>query len=259
MFAHFELPDKFYENDSYLRDTLAALAIDFEGPGVTLKPNIKTNSEVVPADSLCRVVDGIIKVYGNDRLLYFFETGDAFLSTSLHSAACQLFSEFPSVIETIPLDKIQENRADDKEFFTTFSRFQQVLSAQFHIFLQATSPPEIDVQPETRTFSPGDVIIIQETSPNQVFTLLSGEADVFMGEKNVGEVLVGEIFGAMAVTGNIPRSASVIARTHCVALSLPKENFLALARTHPETLFKLIDTMSRIIMDLNEKLRGSSS
>ena len=256
MFAHFELPEEFYVNDTVIRDCVQSMNIKFDQDTRTLKPNTETNIDILLPDAFCQVVDGIVKVYGNGRLLYFLETGDVFLSSSLQAAHCTLLSEFPSVIQSKSLQTIQDEYGATQDFLSNFDTIKQTLAAQLHILLQATSPPEIDIQPETRTYSPGDVVIIQETSPQEVFTLLSGDADVYMGDKKVGEILVGEIFGAMAVTGNIPRSASVIARTHCVALALPKENFLGLARTHPETLFKLIDTMSRIILDLNEQLKN---
>lgn len=252
MFAHFELPDEFYQNDSIIRESVRALSLPTATLSHTITPNKQTASGVFDPDMFCIVRDGIIKVYANSRLLYFLESGDVFFTTPIQNMRCVLFSEFTSVIDAYSLHTLIADA--DSNYCTQLVRIQQTILAQLHILLQSTTPPEIDLDPSTKTYAPGEVIIIQETSPEEVFTLLSGNADVYMNDKKVGEVLVGEIFGAMAVTGNIPRSASVIARSHCVALSLPKQNFLELARTHPETLFKLIDTMSRIIIDLNQRL-----
>lgn len=253
MFAHFELPDEFYQNDSSIREIVRTLNLPAPTRSHELTPNKQTASGVFDPDMFCIVRDGIIKVYANSRLLYFLETGDVFFTTPIQNMRCVLFSEFASIIDVYDLDALLATA--DSAYCSQLVRIQQTILAQLHILLQSTTPPEIDLDPITKTYAPGDVIIIQETSPEEVFTLLSGHADVYMNDKKVGEVLVGEIFGAMAVTGNIPRSASVIAQSHCVALSLPKQNFLELARTHPDTLFKLIDTMSRIIIDLNQRLK----
>ena len=112
------------------------------------------------------------------------------------------------------------------------------------------------IGPTVLSFNPGEAIIIQETSPHEVFTMLHGKAAAYLQDVHVGEIEQGDIFGAMAATKNSARSASVIAETFCVVSSIPQDEFFELVKTHPQTMHQLVSTMSSIIVSQNEKMLG---
>jgi len=108
-------------------------------------------------------------------------------------------------------------------------------------------------------FHPGDVIIHEGDDAHEVYTIMQGKADVFVDGTKVGEVLRDEIFGAMAVFTGSKRSATVIASENCSVLAVPRDEFVTLMQTHPETTMTLIENMARRIMALNAQLAESRS
>ena len=255
MFSHYELHQKFFENESELRDCLTLLFPIFE-EGTEARFNAGEEINFAQFDSNCAylIIDGIARVFSGRKLIYYLEQNDLILPACLGNPDSKLIFEFPATTQKIKLDQIYLRCLADYNFFLNWQTYLTIYSQQLHLFLHSTTHDHLDAKAETRSFQAGEAIIIQETSPHEVYTLLNGHAEVFVQDKKVGEILPGEIFGALAATNHIPRSASVIAQSPCVILVLQRENFLALAKTHPETLFKLVEDMGRVIISLNEKI-----
>ena len=108
---------------------------------------------------------------------------------------------------------------------------------------------------QSLAFSAGDIIIREGDEANLVYTLKQGHAAAYQDGVKVGEILPGEIFGALAAFCNTPRNATVRASTLCRVEALGKEHFTDLAREQPELCVKLIQDMARLIGDLNESIR----
>ncbi|MFY0663868.1 MAG: cyclic nucleotide-binding domain-containing protein [Natronospirillum sp.] len=104
-------------------------------------------------------------------------------------------------------------------------------------------------------FAPGEVMIREGELAGEVYHVVQGHADVYRGETKVGEVLPGELFGAMAMLCGTPRTATVIARSDVLVAAVPQEDFQSLIGRHPETAVTLMENMARAINDLNDRLR----
>lgn len=115
-------------------------------------------------------------------------------------------------------------------------------------------------QPHTGflSFTQGQTIINQGDDAHEVFTILSGAADVFVDNVRVGEIQADEIFGAMAVFTGEKRSATVVASENCTVLAVPREDFISLIQSHPQTTMTLIDNMANRIRKLNNLLADQS-
>lgn len=100
----------------------------------------------------------------------------------------------------------------------------------------------------------GEVMIQEGDYADTVYQLMSGSADVSVNGVTVGEVLSGEIFGAMAVFTGEKRNATVTARENCQLLAIPKQEFVTLIKAQPEIAMTLLDNMSRRIKALNEQV-----
>lgn len=105
------------------------------------------------------------------------------------------------------------------------------------------------------SFAPGDVMIHEGELAGEVYHVVEGHADVYRGETKVGEVLPGELFGAMAMLCGTPRTATVIARDDMLVAVVPQADFRSLIARHPETAVILLENMARAINDLNDRLR----
>jgi CRP-like cAMP-binding protein len=113
---------------------------------------------------------------------------------------------------------------------------------------------EVTGAPRMRILNPGELIIEQGTHSRGVYTLIEGLADVSVDGVQVGEIAASEIFGAIAAITDAPRSASVIARTHCLVMEVDRDNFKLMLQTHPSLVNKLIEDMARTIQDLNSQV-----
>ncbi|MGB1142128.1 MAG: Crp/Fnr family transcriptional regulator [Halioglobus sp.] len=89
-----------------------------------------------------------------------------------------------------------------------------------------------------------------------MFNMMSGVAEVLVGETNVGRIGDGEIFGAMAALTHGDRSATVRAKTTCSVVKVPKEQFTELIKSNPATIHSLLIDMANSIVNLNEQLAG---
>jgi CRP-like cAMP-binding protein len=106
-------------------------------------------------------------------------------------------------------------------------------------------------------FAAGDIIIQQGDEAKEVFTILTGKAQAFVDDVQVGDIFQDEIFGAMAVFTGEKRSATVKAVTPCNVLAVPKEEFITLIQSHPQTTMTMIENMARRIQTLNSQLTQS--
>jgi hypothetical protein len=121
---------------------------------------------------------------------------------------------------------------------------------QLSIHAQAHNTPHTGFQ----NVQPGDVIIQQGDIAEHVYTIINGEADVFVDGVKVGEIGEEEVFGAMAVFTGEARSATVIARTPCTIMAVPQADFILLIEAQPKAAVGLIENLARRIMMMNQQV-----
>ena len=127
----------------------------------------------------------------------------------------------------------------------------QGLLAHYHRQTQVQAPTGF------QHIEAGGVMIKEGDFADTVYQLMTGSADVTVNGVTVGEVLAGEIFGAMAAFTGEQRNATVIAREDCQLLAIPKAQFVNLIKAQPEVAITLLDNMSRRIKSLNEQVSDS--
>jgi len=107
------------------------------------------------------------------------------------------------------------------------------------LLLQATR------QLETRTFTPGEAIIVQDAEPDEFFIITSGEAKVYLIEPpgayeiHMDTIHAGQYFGEMALMHGGKRTATVRAATPLEVIALPQQTFLDLIEQSDETRAEL--------------------
>ncbi|MBS2023989.1 MAG: FAD-dependent oxidoreductase [Deltaproteobacteria bacterium] len=87
-------------------------------------------------------------------------------------------------------------------------------------------------------YEPGQEIFRQGDLGDRVYAILSGQAEVLVGEgaaqRQVAQLRDGDVFGEMAVLDNSTRSATVRSLTSLDVWSLPKRDFETLAQGVPD-------------------------
>jgi len=196
----------------------------------------------------------MVTLYIGDEALFVFEEGDLIGTEILFGFAdANISAEFAV-------------RADIFERAALFrgicahgamSHWTEYLTCRLNaqtVVLAALGKGDRDFSPEIKNYAAGETIIYEETAATDVYTLIQGHADVKVKGVKVGEVLTDEIFGALAALTNTVRTASVVASTHTIVLSLKRDKFLDLMRKRPETVLKMVENMARTIVDLNGRV-----
>lgn len=95
--------------------------------------------------------------------------------------------------------------------------------------------------------------------PNRIYLLLEGEVGVVAKDELIATIQVGEIFGEMASMGQMPRSASAVAKTDCRVVGLDDKQFRAALGRNPGFALMLMSIMIGRLRDTIASLGAPSS
>ncbi|HSG86598.1 MAG TPA: cyclic nucleotide-binding domain-containing protein [Candidatus Limnocylindrales bacterium] len=109
-----------------------------------------------------------------------------------------------------------------------------------------------------RFYEDGEVIVRQGDVGDCMFVVQDGEVEI-VREEDGREVHVGsagrnEVLGEMAIFDRQPRSATIKAKGRARILTLDKRNFLRRINEDPSLAFRMIETMSHRVRELNDQV-----
>jgi CRP/FNR family transcriptional regulator, cyclic AMP receptor protein len=211
---------------------------------------------------LYRLTSGQLSLIIRDEIVFTFEEGDLVgLEHAFGLSEAKVSGEFAVRADEYDAAALQESIVSAgmtslwNEYLTTR------LNGETRI-IAALGRGEKQFTPEIRNHQPGETIIAEGTSADEVYTLLQGHLNVLVGGVKVGEILPDEIFGALAALTESPRTATVVTSEESLVLSLRRDKFLELMQHRPGTVLNMVKDMARTIVDLNEKvvkLSGTAS
>lgn len=110
-----------------------------------------------------------------------------------------------------------------------------------------------------RRVAAGDAIVEEGKSGVGFFIVLEGTAEASAAGRT-RELGAGAYFGEMALLGaDVPRSASVTAKTEVRLASLPSWGFKPLLDEHPELAVTMLETMATRLRDAEQRLRETQA
>jgi CRP-like cAMP-binding protein len=104
------------------------------------------------------------------------------------------------------------------------------------------------------SFTAGTPVVEEGMLGATMFIVLSGEAKVVRGSRRLSTLRPGDFFGEVALLDGAPRSATVVADTHLVAIRLYRRTLLRLLEAQPDLARKILDVLVRRIRDVTSSL-----
>ncbi|GAA6136130.1 cAMP-binding protein CbpA [Oceaniserpentilla sp. 4NH20-0058] len=207
-------------------------------------------------EQLGLIRSGLVTVINDDVDVACFEPGDIIGLHRVFGLPCgRLRADDTVEIELVHRDDFMEYINSDphrqhrfSNYLLTCMGFYEVMLSHYHRQSHVQAPTGF------QNVAKGGVMISEGDFADTVYQLISGSADVTVKGVTVGEVLSGEIFGAMAAFTGEKRTATVIAREESQLLAIPKVEFVNLIKAQPEVAVTLLENMSRRIQSLNEQL-----
>ena len=110
-------------------------------------------------------------------------------------------------------------------------------------------------------FEDGEMVFRQGSTDGDAYFILEGAVDV-LTERNGHEVKVAHLpryalFGEISALCDIPRTATVRAQGHLVALRIPKESFVELIGGSPGVALQVIRVLARRVADTTSDLAAT--
>ncbi len=205
------------------------------------------------------VVDsGSLAARYRGRQVYVLEEGDLLLPDITGNAengdAVSFGSPAGASLRSFPAMEFLQRVFDEPAAIKLWTRLLITYAGIMLRFTAAQIPEDPSSSPGFQIYDPGQIIIRQGERADYVFNMTSGSAEVEVDGVTVGRIGEGEIFGAMAALTNADRSATVVARTECSVVKVPKEQFTELIKNNPATIHSLLVDMANSIVNLNEQL-----
>ncbi|MFD2230789.1 Crp/Fnr family transcriptional regulator [Alkalimarinus sediminis] len=230
-----------------------ALSSIIEWPGKTL--NLLPGADLCHAlaqGQIARVEGGIIHVNWKERTAFILQKGDFITHfNDYDEQALSYIVEESASVACINSDALNTQLASDQHALQQWHNLLLMQSAIFSNAYGASVKQGIRPAAGFQRYVAGDTIIKEGEPAEHVFTLLKGAATASVRSVPLGAINEGEIFGALAaITGEI-RNATVKAQSNCTVMAVPKEQFLDLIKSQPETCLQMIQTMAYQITTLN--------
>ncbi|RCK28657.1 cyclic nucleotide-binding domain-containing protein [Thalassospira lucentensis] len=106
---------------------------------------------------------------------------------------------------------------------------------------------------QRQRFKKGDLVFQQNDTCNRAYFLIFGRMDVVINvpgtgrQKRINTITEGTLFGEVALLDGAPRSATIVATTDALCLSLDGTDFAALRQDHQDIVTRLLLNLNRIL------------
>jgi CRP-like cAMP-binding protein len=112
-------------------------------------------------------------------------------------------------------------------------------------------------------YDAGKVMCRQGDPADAAYLIIEGEADIIVdtpsGPLTIATLGAHDIVGEMAILGDVPRTATVQARTRLIALRIAKDPFMRMVREFPTMAISIMRELAHRLELTNNQLRNAIS
>ncbi len=254
MFTNEPCPDQcihlWDECRSWAAKFLAGAPLKSENRRLTAESEVDFSQQ-----SVYLIKEGLLRETLDSRIIINHEEGDLVGLDRLYlTQYTQISTSFAIIVDEYDGQVLVDYIQSDQQRLSAWNQYLISMFKAYQLLAASYNHEELEFRPEIREYEKDDVIIQEGATENEVFTLISGSAQVVVGDTPVGQVHRDEIFGAIAALTGTPRTATVIASSNCTVLVVQSDRFKHLLTTRPDTVEKLIEDMARSIVSSNEKI-----
>jgi len=265
MLANIELTEDFNIISQQFRKLVAAILETISIPSIPVSVDVTEDGNFRGFDGgkLYVVESGSITVRYQGRVVYTLEPGDILLPdiTGNGDVDSSVFygSDTGAMLDSYPALEFMRRVFEDTAAVKLWTRMLVTYAGLVTRLAAVRTGDDSSATPGFEVYEPGEIIIHQGERADYVFNLTEGLAEVVVDGVVVGRIESGEIFGAMAALTQADRSATVIAKTTCSVVKVPRDQFTDLIKSSPSTIHSLLVDMANSIVNLNEQLVGRSA
>lgn len=260
MFIESNYTEQFEKVDNHCKQLLeqALQGIPSHGDTLTYACFEDLYDDPVNEELVFVVEEGAVGHQQDGKTLFHYDAGDLFgLSQSPLLPKARYCAESPVLLRPYRREDLWNATMANAEKARQWGDYLIAECGRQYAVI-ASIEPEVDrASLGFATFKSGETIILEGTQSDTVYSIVEGHAEVFVKGTKVGEVLENEIFGALSVLTNSPRTATVVADRRCLVMVVPRHQFETLIRHHPRICMSLMENMARQIVSLNAQVTAA--
>lgn len=260
MFIESNYTEQFEKVDNHCKHLLeqALQGITAHGNALTYSCFEDLYADPANEELVFMVEEGAVGHQQEGKTLFHYDAGDLFgLSQNPVMARVRYCAESPVLLRPYRRNDLWDSAMANTGKARQWGDYLIAECGRQNAVIAAIEPDVDRASLGFATFKPGETIILEGTEPGTVYSIVEGHAEVFVKGMKVGEVLEDEIFGALSLLTNSPRTATVVADRRCLVMVVPRHQFETLIRHHPRICLSLMENMARQIVSLNTQVTAS--
>ena len=254
MFTLREQSAEFYHYNKALRKIVGELTsvIPVQRAAVILPRNHVIPHDKIYEGNLYLLKEGFLRCKRNDKLLFFVEPGDLVGLAELDEGTV-LYADSDVAVDEYSKKAFFNTVRRDLALFVLWTKF---ISVQSSLYISLINEDDEDSR---SPIPPADDNHELKESPLDLGSAtVGGVADVFIGDTRLGFVLSREVFKALTLTAAPDRAAKFKNAADSVTVQIPKSHILALIKSHPHAVLKMLEQLSQPLAEHPDNRADSS-
>ena len=253
MFTLREQSAEFYHFTKALRKIIGELTsvIPVQRAAVILPRNHVIPHDKIYEGNLYLLKEGFLRCKREDKVLFFVEPGDLVGLAELDEDTV-LYADSDVAVDEYSKKAFFNTVRRDPALFVLWTKFISVQSSLYISLIH-----EDDEDSRSRIQAADDDRELTESFLDYDAADAQGMADVFIGDTRLGCVLSREVFKALTLSAPPDQAAALKNTTDNVTVQIPKSHILALIKSHPHVVLKMLENMSRQLAGRQENVASN--